>query len=155
MPGRTGTALLALLAAGASLLTACGSSTQPEIGSATPLTAASVTATQSGNAQAKLVPGTISYRVDASGSLVIKLSVMSTASTPQTILVRASLLDASGTLIGDAIGGTTQVAPGATASMELTGPAPNGTIASAVFEITNESAPTPSVTTPIPTTAST
>ena len=140
-----------LLVAGAALLAGCGSTSQPEVGSSTPLTAASVAATQTGNAQAKLLTSTIAYRVDDSGALVIALSVMSTASAPQTILVRASLFDAKGTLIGDAVGGSTPVAAGATATMQLNGPAASGTIASAVFEVTNTLAPTPGVTTPIPT----
>jgi hypothetical protein len=151
MPGRTGKAWIAVLAVSAGMLAACGSASQPEAVSAMPLTAASVSVTQTGNAQAKLVATSVSYKVDLSGSLVIQLSVTSTATSPQTVMVRASLFNAPGTLIGDAQGSATQVAPGATVAMELNGPAPNGTIASATFEITNTSAPAPAVTTPIPT----
>ena len=138
----------------ASLAAACGSSaTQPEVGTAPPLTAQSVTVRQTGNASAQIVTSTITYQIDDSGGLVIHLNVQSQSAAAQTISARASLYDAKGNLIGDATGGQISVPPGSTASLQLNGPAPTGTIASTVFEVSNVASPTPISTTPIPTTS--
>ncbi|MBV8528012.1 MAG: hypothetical protein JOZ75_06835 [Candidatus Dormibacteraeota bacterium] len=135
-------------------LVACGSSTtQPEVRPAPPLTAQSVTVRQTGNASAQVVDSTITYQLDASGSLVIHLSVQSQSASAQTITARASLYDAKNNLIGDATGGQISVAPGSTAPLQLNGPAPTGTIAGTVFEVSNVASPTPTSTTPIPTAA--
>ena len=143
----------AWLIGGAALLAlaACDSSSQPEVGQASPLTNGTVSATATGSAAVQLQQSTISYKVDNSGSLVIQLSVVSTASSQQSIAARASLYDASGTVIGDAVGGQVAVPPGGTASLELTGPRPNGTINSSVFEFTVVKGPTPIANTAVPT----
>ncbi|MGH7687760.1 MAG: hypothetical protein ACREN2_13235 [Candidatus Dormibacteria bacterium] len=143
-----------LLAAAGSALVACGSTAQPEVQSAAPLTAQSVSARQTGNAPAQVVTPTISYQLDDSGSLVIHLTVRSQAPGAETVTVRASLFDAGGALIGDATGGRTSVPPGSAADLQLNGPAPHGTIAAATFEVTDLSAATPLASTPIPTGAS-
>jgi hypothetical protein len=133
-------------------LAACGSAaSQPEVQAAPPLTAQSVTVRQTGNASAQIVSSTITYQRDESGGLVIHVSVQSQAASAQTITARASLYDAKGDLVGDASGGQISVAPGATAALQLNGPAPAGTIASTVFEVSNVPSPTPIATTPIPT----
>jgi hypothetical protein len=134
----------------AGLAAACGSQTQPEVQSATPLTAQTVTVRQTGNAQAQLLTSTITFQVDDSGSLVIHADVMSQSGSAQTITARASLYDSTGSIIGDATGGQIAVAPGATTSLQLNGPGPHGTIASAVVELTEVPAATPIVNTPIP-----
>lgn len=134
------------------VLAACGTSTsQPEVQSSSPLTAQSVTVRQTGNASAQIVTSTITYQVDDSGGLVIHLSVQSQSGSAQTITARASVYDAKGNLIGDATGGQISVAGGSTASLQLNGPAPTGTIASTVFEVSNVASPTPTSTTPVPT----
>ena len=132
-------------------LAACGSAaSQPEVQSSPPLTAHSVTVRQTGNASAEIVNSTITYLLDDSGGLVIHLSVQSQAASAQTITARASVYDTKGNLIGDATGGQLSVAAGSTASLQLNGPAPTGTIASTVFEVTNVASPTPRSTTPVP-----
>jgi len=129
----------------------CGGSTQlPEAATGGPVTAATVGFSQTGNADAHIQQGSITYRLDATGSLVVRLSLTSSAATTQTIAIRASLYNSSGSIIDDAVGGQIQVAPGATTQVELTGPQPQGTIASAVFEVTATAAPTPLTNTPIP-----
>jgi hypothetical protein len=131
-------------------LAACGSSSVPEVASATPLTTGSVSFSQTGNAAAHVQAGSVTYRLDDSGSLVVTLNVISTSATPQTIAVRASLYNSSGGVVGDATGAQIQVAPGKTAPVQLNGPAPQGTIASAVFELTAVASPTPLKNTPVP-----
>lgn len=133
-------------------LAACGSSaSQPEVQSSPPLTAQSVTVHQTGNASAQIVTSTITYQLDDGGALVIRLSVQSQAASAQTITARASVYDSKGNLIGDATGGQISVAAGSTATLQLNGPAPTGTIASTVFEVSNVASPTPPSTTPVPT----
>ena len=144
-----GALVAALCGAG---IAACGSaSSQPEVQSAPPLTAQSVTVSQTGSAPAQIVTPTITYQLDDSGGLVIHLNVQSQSASAQTITARASLYDAKGTLIGDATGGQLSVAPGGTASLQLNGPAPTGTIARTVFEVSTVASPTPTSTTPVPT----
>ena len=133
-------------------LAACGTAApQPEVQSSPPLTSPSVTVRQTGNASAQIVNSTITYQLDDSGSLVIHLSAQSQSASAQTITARASLFDAKGNLIGDATGGQFAVAAGSTATLQLNGPAPTGTIASTVFEVSNVASPTPTSTTPLPT----
>lgn len=143
--------LIAAVCGGATLA-ACGTAApQPEVQSAPPLTAPSVTVRQTGNAPAQIVTSTITYQLDDSGGLVIRLSVQSQSASAQTITARASLFDAKGNLIGDATGGVISVAPGSTASLQLNGPAPTGTIAGTVFEVSSVASPTATNTTPVPT----
>ena len=140
-----------LAAALTGLLAACGSSGQPQVQSSRPLTEQSVAVKQTGNAAAQIVPTTTTYQIDDSGALVIQLSIQSQSAEAESIAVRASLFDAGGGLIGDAAGGRVSVPPGSTSTMELNGPRPQGTIASATFEVTDVTSPTPVVNTPIPT----
>lgn len=133
------------------LLAACGTSAQPEVQSAPPLAADSVAARQTGSAAAEIIPSTIVYRIDDSGALVIRLQVQSESSAAETITLRASLYDAAGAIVGDATGGAIAVQPGSVAEVQLNGPGPHGTIASAVFEVSDIPAPTPVVSTPVPT----
>ena len=133
-------------------LAACGSAaSQPEVQSRPPLTEQSVAVRQTGNASAQIVNSTITYQLDDSGGVVIHLSVQSQSPSAQTITARASLYDAKGNLIGDATGGQLSVAAGRTATVQLNGPAPTGTIASTVFELSTVASPTPISTTPVPT----
>jgi hypothetical protein len=135
----------------AGVLVACGSSPQPVAQASPPLTTQSVDARQTGNGAARIIASSITYQIDNSGSLVIHLSVQSQAATPETVTVRASLFDSGGNLIGDATGGQVQVPPSGSASIQLNGPAPHGTIASAVYEVSDVPAATPVVSTPVPT----
>lgn len=135
----------------AAALAGCGSATQSEVGATSRLTTGSVAVRQSGTAQVQLQQSSVTYRLDDSGGLVVTLSVTSEASSAQTIMARATLYSSSGAVIGDASGGTTAVPAGGTATLQLNGPAPQGTIASAVFEITALNAPTPIAGTPPPT----
>ena len=140
-----------LAAALTGLLAACGSSGQPQVQSSRPLTAQSVAVKQTGNGAAQIVPTTVTYQIDDSGALVIQLSVQSQSTAAESIMVRASLFDSDGGLIGDAAGGRVAVAPGSTTMVQLNGPRPQGTIAGATFEVTDVTSPTPVVNTPIPT----
>jgi len=142
--GKVLTTTLALCAGFA--LGACGSTQIPEAPATSPLTSGTVGFSQTGNAQAQIQQDSITYRVDDSGSLVVHLSLTSNASAAQSLAVRASLYDNSGAVIGDATGGQVQVAPGSTVQLQLNGPAPQGTISSAVFEVTATSSPTPTST---------
>lgn len=135
----------------AGMLVACGSSAQPVAQASPPLTAQSVAVHQTGNGAARIVTSSITYQVDDSGSLVIHLSAQSQSAAPETVTVRASLFDSGGNLIGDASGGQVQVPASGSASIQLNGPAPHGTISSAVFEVSDVAAPTPVVNTPVPT----
>lgn len=151
MPEFFGRGPLVAVLCGATLA-ACGSSAaQPQAQSSPPLTARSVTVRQTGNASAQIVSSTITYQLDDSGGLVIHVSVQSQSASAQTITARASLFDSKSNLIGDATGGQISVTPGSTAELQLNGPAPTGTIASTVFEVSNVASPTPASTTPVPT----
>jgi hypothetical protein len=138
MKGHLGRSTFAAAMASVALTSACGSTTQlPEAPATPPLTAAAVAVRLTGTAPVAIVPGSITYKLDDSGSLVINLSVKSNAKRPVTMEMRASLYDAAGTIVGDATGGQVGVAPGATAVLELNGPRPNGEIVSATFEGTS------------------
>ncbi len=80
--------------------------------------------------------------LDDSRSLVAHLTVRSHATTTIAISIRGSLYDPRHALIGDVSGGQVNIAPGASAAVELNGPTPIGTIASATFELTTKPTPT-------------
>jgi hypothetical protein len=124
-------------------LTACGDTVQvPKPPTATPfstITAAQVT--QEGNAPATIDPSSVTFSPDDTQSLVVHVTVHSTATTPTTMTVRGSLFDPQHQLIGDVSGGQINVAAGSTVSVQLTGPTPLGTIASAVFEVSTLPSP--------------
>jgi hypothetical protein len=124
-------------------LTACGDTVQvPHPPSATPFSTITVAQiTQEGNAPATIDPSSVTFNPDDTQSLVVRLKVHSTATTPITISVRGSIFDAQHQLIGDVSGGEINVAPGSTVDVELTGPTPLGTIASAVFEVSTQPSP--------------
>ena len=129
---------VALLGAGG-----CGDSSRvPEVVTQTPMSLARITVRQTGSAAVTIDPGTVSFATDAAGTLVVKATVRSGARQSQTIIIRASIFDPSGTLVGDATGGQVAVSPGQSASIQLNGPAPHGTIASATFEVTSQPSPT-------------
>jgi hypothetical protein len=130
-------------AAAVLLVVACGSDT-PQVPQAvaTPLTESSVDFKQTGDAPAVIDQGSISYRLDDARLLQVGLSVRSTAAAAETVSIRASLYEKDGRLIGDATGGAINVGPGATVQIRLSGPHPNGTIASAVYEVHVVPAPT-------------
>lgn len=133
-----------LVAAAALAVVACGSDT-PHVqqASASPLTAASVGFKQTGDAQATIDASSVRYRLDDARLLEISLSLHSGASTAQTVGVQASLYDSSGRLIGDATGSDINVQPNSNATITLSGPHPNGTVASATFEVHLVPASTP------------
>jgi hypothetical protein len=124
-------------------LTACGDTVHvPQPPSATPFSTITVAQiTQQGNAPATIDPSSVTFNPDDSQSLVVHLTVHSTATTPITISVRGSLFDPQLQLIGDVSGGQINVVAGSTVDVQLTGPTPLGTIASAVFEVSTQ--PTP------------
>jgi len=150
MRGLQGKVLALIATCAAAGVAGCGSSSQLPEASGSPLTTGTVGFSQTGNADAHIQKSSVTYRIDASGSLVVQLSLASSAAATQTISVRATLYNNLGSIIDDAVGGQVQVTPGGTAQVELTGPPPQGTIASAVFEVSATSAPTPLKNTPIP-----
>ncbi len=136
-PAVTGLLLLPLLAA-------CATDPRlPQAPSASPLTAATVPVTQQGNAPVSIDTSTVTFMLDNSGTLVARLSVRSAAAATSTVSIRGSLYGAAHQLVGDLTGGEVGVAPGATVTVLLTGPAPLGTIASATFEASSQASPTP------------
>jgi hypothetical protein len=138
------TALRTLIAGLGLLLVACGSET-PHVdqASAAALTESSVAVKQTGSAPVSVVDGSVHFRLDDARLLKVSATVHSTAGTAQTVSIRASLYDKSGKLIGDASGGSLDAAPGADTQLELSGPQPNGTVASATFEISTVPSATP------------
>jgi hypothetical protein len=145
--GRLGGAC-ALVVFGAALA-ACGSTTQlPEAPATGALAASPLPVTQTGNAAARIDPKSVTLHLDNTGGLVVHVSATSTAADAETIMVRGSLLSANGTPVGDVTGGAIDIAPGATVQLELTGPAPNGTVASATFEVSTAASPPSSAATP-------
>jgi hypothetical protein len=97
--------------------------------------------TQQGNAPATIDPSSVTFSPDDAQSLVVRLTVRSTAPSPITISIRGSIFDPKHQVIGDVSGGQVDVAPGSTTDVELTGPTPLGTIAAAVFEVTAQVSP--------------
>lgn len=126
-----------------SLLAACGDDTRlPQAAGATAFSAASVTITQQGNADVSIDNASVVFALDGTRSLVVRLRLTSHASAPVNITLRASLYDKNHNLVGDAVGGQINVQPGQPSSVQLAGPTPLGTIASAVFEASSLPAPT-------------
>jgi hypothetical protein len=146
---RTWRHLLAPLAGGL-LLTACGD--PPVIDQATtrpPLAAPTVVVTQTGDTDVVIPPGGVGFRLDAARLLVVDVRLRSTASSPRMVVVRASVYDSAGRLVGDAGGAAISVAPGAETTVELSGPAPATTIAAVTVEVHTVAAPS-SVSSPSP-----
>ncbi len=129
---------MAIAFAAMALLAACGSTTRlPEAPQTSPLTSSAVAVKQTGTAAVSILPGSVTYKLDNSGSLIIHLQLTSKAKSAQTIIIRVSLYGPGGALVGDAAGGQVPVAPGATTDLQLNGPAPNGEIVSATYEVTS------------------
>lgn len=125
------------------LIAACGDATTiPEAASATPFTAASVAVTQQGNADVSVDTASVTFALDDTRSLVVHLTLTSHAQGTVTVSLRASLYDPKHNLVGDATGGQIDVKPGATVAVQLSGPTPLGTIASAVVEASTAPSPT-------------
>jgi hypothetical protein len=131
---------VALLVAG---LTACGDQTRiPQAPSASAFEASSVSILQQGNADVTVDTSSVTFKLDGSRSLVAHLTLRSTAEAPITVVIRGSLYDTTHQLVGDVTGGQINVSPGSTVTVELNGPTPLGTIASATFETTAQPSPT-------------
>jgi hypothetical protein len=129
-----------LLVAG---LAACGDVIRiPQAPSASAFVASSVAIVQQGNADVSIDTSSVTFALDDSRSLVAHLTLHSNAAVLATVTIRGSLYDPAHRLVGDLSGGEVNVAPGSTASVELTGPTPLGTIASATFEATAQPSPT-------------
>ncbi|MBJ7609559.1 MAG: hypothetical protein JF887_09060 [Candidatus Dormibacteraeota bacterium] len=125
-------------------LTACGDTTKvPEAAPATPFMTGSVEITQQGNANVSIDAASVTFKLDASRSLVMHLMLTSHSPLAQTISIRGSLYDTKHNLVGDAVGGQINVVPGQPTGVELTGPTPLGTIASARLEVSSPPAQTP------------
>jgi hypothetical protein len=124
-------------------LTACGDTVQvPKPPTATPfstITAAQIS--QQGNAPVTINPSSVTFSPDDTQSVVVHLTGQSAAPSSITISVRGSLFDPQHQLIGDVSGGQINVAPGSSVDVQLTGPTPLGTIASAVFEVSTQPSP--------------
>ena len=130
-------------------VTACGDTSKlPEAQPTGSLTAGTVRIEQTGNAHAQVDPSTVTFQLDDSGALVVKMTIRSTSGATQTITTTGSLFDSNGKLIGNATGGLIDVPAGGTVQLQLNGLPPNGTIATARFELSNQIAPVPSGPTP-------
>jgi hypothetical protein len=101
-----------------------------------------VAITQQGNADATIDTSSVTFRLDDARSLVVHATLTSHATSMISISVRASLYDPAHSIVGDAIGGQVMVQPGQQTTLSLNGPTPLGTIASAVFEVSQQPAPT-------------
>lgn len=118
-------------------LSGCGDETKlPQAPSSSPFSTTSVSIGQQGNANATIDTRSVTFKLDDSRSLVAHLMVRSNAKSTIAISIRGSLYDPHHALIGDVSGGLINVSPGSTTAVQLTGPTPLGTIASATFEIT-------------------
>ena len=123
-------------------LAGCGDDTKlPQAAAATPFTATAVAITQQGNADVSIDDASVKFVLDDTRSLVVHLSLTSHVTTPVTVSVRASLYDPKHALVGDAAGGQINVQPGQVTTVQLSGPTPLGTIASAVFEASTKASP--------------
>jgi hypothetical protein len=134
------------LAVVAAALAACGTTIQlPQAPGATPPWTANPlppgAITQTGDAPATVDKSNVNFMLDNAGSLVVHLSLTSTATTAQTFALQATFLDQPGTVVGNASGGQIMVGPGATTPVQLNGQTPHGTIASATIEVTAVAAP--------------
>ena len=124
-------------------LGACGSSAaSPEADNRPPLTTSRVEVKPTGSTSVTLVDGGTTFHRDDAGLLVIEVKVRNTASTEQTVVLKATLFDAGGVQLGRAGGGEVNVASGAGALIELTGPLPSQSIAGATVEIVATPTPT-------------
>jgi hypothetical protein len=124
-------------------LTGCGDDTKiPQAALATQFAASTVAITQQGNANATIDTSSVSFALDDTRSLVVHLTLTSHAFAKSSISVRVTLSDPKHNIIGDAIGGQVNVVPGQKATLALSGPTPLGTIASAVFEVSDRASPT-------------
>lgn len=124
-------------------LSGCGDDTKiPQAASVTPFATSSVAITQQGNADATIDTSSVTFRLDDARSLVVHATLTSHATSMISISVRASLYDPAHSIVGDAIGGQVMVQPGQQTTLSLNGPTPLGTIASAVFEVSQQPAPT-------------
>jgi hypothetical protein len=133
---------LAPLATSLALLASCGDT--PVVEQATtrpPLQAGHLAVTQTGDAAVIVPPDGVSLRLDDAGLLVVEVRARSTAATPQSIALRATLDDGSGRIVGDATGGAVRIAPGSEITVELSGPTPLGTIAAVIIEVHTVPAP--------------
>jgi hypothetical protein len=83
----------------------------------------------------------VSFRLDAARLLVVDVRLRSTAPTPRMVVVRASVYDSAGRLVGDASGTAISVPPGAETTVELSGPTPAATIAAVTVEVHTVAAP--------------
>ena len=118
-------------------LTGCGNDTRlPQVPSSSPFSTSSVAVTQRGNADATIDTSSVTFKLDDARTLVVHLRVRSTAAATITVSIRGSIYDPRHNLVGDVSGGQINVAPGSTADVQLTGPTPLGTIASALLELT-------------------
>ena len=137
-PHRSAIAAATMAAASAVLLAACGDTPQvSEAATTPPLTADKVDITLTGDRVVTIVHPSddVTFRLDNARLLVVHVKVHSTASAAQTVSIRASLLDSTGKLIGDASGGALAVPAGGDVAFDLGGPTPNGTISKATFEV--------------------
>ena len=135
------TLVLAPLAGGL-LLAGCGG--PPVIDQAvsqTPLAAANVTVTQTGDSDVTIPPGGVTFSQDAARLLVVDVKLRFSAAQPRTIALRATVYDSTGRIVGDATGGAVQVKPGSEVTVELSGPTPTGTIAAVTVEAHTVPAP--------------
>jgi hypothetical protein len=135
------TLVLAPLAGGL-LLAGCGG--PPVIDQAvsqTPLAAANVTVTQTGDSDVTIPSGGVTFSQDAARLLVVDVKLHFTAAQPRTITLRATVYDSTGRIVGDATGGAVQVKPGSEVTVELSGPTPTGTIAAVTVEVHTVPAP--------------
>jgi hypothetical protein len=124
-------------------LAACGDDTTlPQVPSTGPFQTSSVSITQLGNAAATIDTSSVTFKLDDARSLVAHLTLRSTATSTIAVSVRGSLYDPHHALIGDVTGAQINIAPGSTTTVQLNGPTPLGTIASATFELTAKPTPT-------------
>ena len=107
----------------------------------TPLAAANVVVTQTGDSDVTIPPGGVTFSLDAARLLVVDVKVRFSAPMPRTVALRATVYDATGRIVGDATGGAIQVVPGSEIGVELSGPTPTGTIAAVTVEVHTVPAP--------------
>lgn len=147
---------LAIALASLLMLAACGgsstvqkqASTSPPL-TATPLDKVSLAGdslltvlTKSDPASGRQIPD-VTATVDDSGLLVLHIRVRSSAIARVNIALTAALLDANDLHIGEATGGTINLDPGKTTTIDLNGRRPQDTIASIRLAAKSQTAPAP------------
>jgi hypothetical protein len=91
---------------------------------------------QAGNVDVRVDPDSVVVSNDAAGLVVVRVRVTSHRPSAGAVALRASLYDGANRLVGDVTGGLSMLSREVATEVQLSGPAPSGTVARLVFEST-------------------